>query len=186
MPQDPNNRPADGTSTDQTNGVNDGSGTQETKSFSEEQVNSLIQKRINEVNEKHDKALKEARAEWERQAKLTEDERAKEAQAKRLAELEEREREVTLRERRAEAAATLAERHLPAEFVDYVVDTDEDKVSSNIDKLEKAWKAAVDEAVKDRLQGTGSLPVDRSGATTSLKGTTAKGVYRSPSGETAF
>ena len=31
MPQDPNNKPADGTSTGQTNGVNDGGGTQETK-----------------------------------------------------------------------------------------------------------------------------------------------------------
>ena len=31
MTQDPNNKPADGTSTDQTNGVNDGGGTQETK-----------------------------------------------------------------------------------------------------------------------------------------------------------
>lgn len=35
MPQDPNNKPADGTSTDQANGVNDGGGTQETKPFSE-------------------------------------------------------------------------------------------------------------------------------------------------------
>lgn len=49
MPQDPNNKPADGTSTDQANGVNDGGGTQEAKSFSEEQVNSLIRKRIDEV-----------------------------------------------------------------------------------------------------------------------------------------
>lgn len=31
MPQDPNNKPADGTSTDQANGVNDGGGTQEAK-----------------------------------------------------------------------------------------------------------------------------------------------------------
>ena len=31
MPQDPSNKPADGTSTDQTNGANDGGGTQETK-----------------------------------------------------------------------------------------------------------------------------------------------------------
>ena len=31
MPQDPSNKPADGTSTDQTNEVNDGGGTQETK-----------------------------------------------------------------------------------------------------------------------------------------------------------
>ena len=49
MPQDPNNKPAEGTSTDQANGVNDGGGTQETKSFSEGQVSSLIRKRINEV-----------------------------------------------------------------------------------------------------------------------------------------
>ena len=49
MPQDPNNKPADGTSTDQGNGVNDGGGTQETKSFSEEQANSLSRKRIDEV-----------------------------------------------------------------------------------------------------------------------------------------
>ena len=60
-------------------GGTEGDKTNTQKTFSQEEVNALIQKRIGEVQSKNDeankKAIAEAISEYERKAKLTEEER---------------------------------------------------------------------------------------------------------------
>ncbi len=124
-----------------------------TSSFTQEEVDKIVSKRLAEAKAKADKQLAEEKANWERQSKLTEEERAKEAQAAKEAEMKQREREVTLRERRMDAVAKLAEKKLPASLVDFVVTEDAEQVDKNIDTLTKAWNGAIEEAVKARMAG---------------------------------
>ena len=126
--------------------------------FTQEQVNDIVSKRLAEANTKAEKKLKDevskALAEAERQSKLSEAEREKEFKAKQQKELDDRERTITLRERRADAKDALSDRNIDTDLVDFVIDIDEDKTNSNIDKLEKAFNKAVEAGVKAKLAGT--------------------------------
>lgn len=128
------------------------------KTFTQEEVNNIIGERLNEEKVKNQQAIKEAvdnaLAEERRQAKLTEDEREKEARSKREAELNKREENVALRERRLEAQSLLQAQNIPIDLVDFVVDLDEDKTKENIEKLAKTYNKSVENGVTDKLKGT--------------------------------
>lgn len=183
-PNSTNNNPVD-----QPDGTADKGDNQGSKSFTQDEVNEIVRKRLNEASAKSEEKLKqavaEAVAEQERKAKLTEEERATEAQKAKEAEIAKREQEVTLRERKAEASLILAEKNIPAEFVDYIVNTDEDKMSADIDKLAEVWEGAVKKAVEDHLKHTGSNPKDRSSGNNPSKVAKPSGVY-TKDGTSAF
>ena len=128
------------------------------KMFSQEQVNDIVSQRLKDLKASHDETVKnavaEAIAEERRQAKLTEEEREKEAKTKREADLKEREESITLRERRLQAQELLAEKNIPTDLVDFVVDLDESKTKANIDKLAKTYNKSVETGVTDKLKGT--------------------------------
>ena len=120
--------------------------------FTQEQVNDIVSKRLTEANTKAEKKLKDevskALDEAERQSKLSEAEREKEFKAKQQKELGNRERTITIRERRADAKDALSDRNIDTDLVDFVIDIDEDKTNANIDKLEKAFNKAVVKSVR--------------------------------------
>ena len=87
--------------------------------FTQEQVNDIVSKRLAEANSKAEKKLKDE-----------------------------------VRERRADAKDALSDRNIDTDLVDFVIDIDEDKTNSNIDKLEKAFNKAVEAGVKAKLAGT--------------------------------
>lgn len=170
-------------------GANKGEGQGNSKTFSQDEVNEIVRKRINEANakseEKLNKAVADAIAEQERKAKLTDEQRASEAQKAKEAEIAKREQEVTLRERRAEASVILAEKNVPTELVEYIINEDADKMSENIDQLAKVWDEAVKHAVEEQLKLGGSNPKDRSSGSNSSKIATSSGVY-TKNGTSAF
>ncbi len=135
----------------------EGKGQDTEQTFNQEQVNDIVSKRLAEANAKAEKRLKDevakAVAEAERQSKLSEAEREKEYKAKQIAELDEREKTITLRERQADAKDALLQRNIDVSLVDFVVDIDADKTNANIDKLEKAFLKAVEAGVKAKLAG---------------------------------
>lgn len=162
-PDTTNQNPTDGNPpADQNNGGGQNGDTP--KTFSQEDVDKIVAKRVSEVNSKTDetisKKIAEAQAEWERKAKLTEEEKANEAQQAKIKELEERDHSITMRERRAEALTDLVDKNIPTDFVDYVIDTDEAKTKANIEKLAKVWSKSIEEGVKAKLEGT--TPSDKS------------------------
>ena len=128
------------------------------KTFSQEEVNNIVSERLKDVKAKNDKAISEAVAnaiaEYDRQAKLTEEEREKEAKSKREAELRERENSLTLRERKLQAQELLSQKNIPIDLVDFVVDLDETKTKDNIEKLAKTYNKSVETSVTDKLKGT--------------------------------
>lgn len=128
------------------------------KTFSQADMDNLAGKIRSEEKAKYDELVKNAVAnalkEQERQAKLTQEEREKEARTKQEAELKERENNITLRERRLEAQELLQSKHIPIELVDFIVDLDETKTKENIEKLAKTYNKSVENGVTDKLKGT--------------------------------
>ena len=127
------------------------------KTFSQADMDNLAGKIRAEEKAKNDIIIKEAianaLAEERRQAKLTEEEREKEAKSKREAELLEREQQITLRERRIEAQELLSQKNIPVDLVDFVVDLDKNKTMENIEKLTKTYNKSVENGVTDKLKG---------------------------------
>jgi len=128
------------------------------KTFTQADMDNLAGKIRGEEKAKNDEAIKiavaNAIAEHERQAKLTEAEREKEAKSKREAELKAREDSITLRERRITAQELLSQKNIPIDLVDFVVDLDENKTKDNIEKLAKTYSKSVETGVTDKLKGT--------------------------------
>lgn len=151
------------------------------RTFSQEELDRIVQKRVNEVTAKSDEKVKQAveaaLAEQERKAKMSEEDRTAEEQKAREDEIAERERQVTLRERRVEATALLSKKNIPESFVEYVLDEDADKMAEKIEALSKNWSAELKKAVKETVSG--QTPEDK-GTTDNLgKGTSvSSGVYR--------
>ena len=134
--------------------------------FTQDQVNELIQKRVNELNKKSDEKTKQAVAdaisEYERKAKLTEEERATEAQKEKLKEIEEREHSITMRERKSDCLLALAKKNIPADFADYLIDNDAEKMTANIESFSNLWEEKLMEGVQAKLKASGATPTDKS------------------------
>lgn len=128
------------------------------KTFSQADMDNLAGKIRGEEKAKNEQAIKDAVAnaiaEYERQAKLTEEEREKEAKAKRDLELKEREEQLTLRENRILAQELLAKQNIPIDLVDFVVNLDANKTKDNIEKLATTYNKSVANGVTDKLKGT--------------------------------
>lgn len=146
-----NNKTTQGavTPTTPTNEANGG-----TKTFSQDEVNAILSERLKEQKSKNEQAIKDAITEYERQAKLSEEEREKEAKSKREAELLSREQEVTLRERKLEAQEMLQAKNIPISLVEFVIDLDAEKTKENIEKLATTYCKSVEDGVTDKLKGT--------------------------------
>lgn len=132
------------------------------KTFTQDQLNDIVSERVRELKAKQDETVKnavaEAIAEERRQAKLSEEEREKEAKTRREAELKAREESLTLRENKIKAQELLSQKNIPIDLVDFVVDLDESKTKDNIEKLAKTYNKSVETGVTDKLKGT--PPVD--------------------------
>ena len=127
------------------------------KTFTQEEVNNIVSERLKNEKAKNEQSIKDAVAgaiaEHERQAKLTEDERQKEAKSKYEAELKAREDNITLRENRVKAQEMLAKENIPIDLVDFVVDLDATKMEDKIKTLAKTYNKSVETGVTDKLKG---------------------------------
>lgn len=174
---DNDKQPSDGESTksDKTD-VNNGS----ERTFSQEELGKKLSAERNKLREQFDMELEDkinaAKTEWEKQSKMTEDERATAAQKAKEEALAERERQVTLRERQAEATTMLSEKNIPTAFVEYVLDEDADKMAAKIDTLSKTWSDELKKAVKGAVSG--NTPEDKNKGDLGKKTTTSSSVYR--------
>lgn len=123
------------------------------KTFTQKDVDKLIQDRLAREQSKWEKKVQDERTEAEKLAKMKADEKAKYQEEKRLAEIEKREKDITTRELRATAYETLAEKNLPKELVDILNYSDAESCNKSIEAVEKAFQSAVEKAVNDKLRG---------------------------------
>lgn len=140
-------------------------GQNNSKTFTQEEMDKLAGKVRAEEKAKSDKAIQEAvalaMAEYDRKAKLTQEQRDAEARTKREKDIAEREKAVTLRERKLDAQSELLKRNMPIELADFIVDLDEEKMKENISALAKSYNKAVEDGVTEKLKG--KAPIDFSG-----------------------
>lgn len=145
-------------SVDATNQEADTSKDTKDKSFTQEDIDKAISERLKREKDASEKriaeTLKKEREEWERQSKLSEEQRAEEQRKQMESELSEKERNLALRENRADARELLIERGIDSTLVDFVVDVDADKTKDNVTQLEKAYAQAVKAGVDKALAGT--------------------------------
>lgn len=125
--------------------------------LNEEEVTRRISEALASAKEKwkveYDKKAEAKKQEQERLSKLSEDERRKaELEASRK-ELEAKEAELTRKELKLEMMKVLAQRKIPVEFMDYLVDKDSESTLARITTFEKAYKKAIEAGVNERLKG---------------------------------
>ena len=133
---------------------NPATGNEEQKTFTQEEVLKLLQ---SETDKRVNQALATQQKKYEKQlslSKLDGDERAKAEKDNRIAELEEQLAQFTIERNKSELKSVLSSRGLSAEFADIIAINDDIEASqSNIDKLDKLFKAAVKAEVEKRLAG---------------------------------
>ena len=147
--------------------------TEETKTYTQEEVLALLQ---SETDKRVSQALKTQQKKYEKQlslSKLDGDERAKAEKDNRIAELEEQLKEFTIERNKSELKSVLSTRGLSAEFADILnIGDDIEAAQANIDKLDKLFKAAVKAEVEKRLAG--NTPKGNGGSTAEITKETAK------------
>lgn len=139
-------------------GGQQGNPTPEVKTYTQEEVLALLQ---SETDKRVTQALNTQKKKYEKQlslSKLDGDERAKAEKDNRIAELEEQLAAFQIEKNRSELKSVLSSRGLSAEFADIIAINDDIEASqSNIDKLDKLFKAAVKSEVEKRLAGNAPL-----------------------------
>ena len=129
--------------------------TESDKTFTQDELDHIVQERVKRAVAKAQKdaedKIKQAQSEGERLAKLTKDERAKEEEAKRLADLEAREKAIAVKELRIETQSLLSDEGLPIEFLDVVMADTAESVKENIASIRKVFDEAVEKRVNERL-----------------------------------
>lgn len=128
---------------------------QAVKTYTQEEVDKLLQqetdRRVTSALKKQQQKFESERAEAEKLRDMDEAQKKEYEFQKRVAELEAKEKEFALTQNKLSASKVLADRGLPVQFVDYIVAEDAETMMTNINDFEKAWKAALADAVNARL-----------------------------------
>ena len=127
------------------------------KFYTEEELDLLIQKisdkRVTQALATQEKRNAQKMKEAEKLAAMSERERYEYQLSERERLLEEKERQLTLECNRNEANKILADKGLSLTLVDFILADDAETMNANIKKLERAFKASVENEVKKRLGG---------------------------------
>lgn len=135
-------------------GGQDPEGGTEPKTFTQDDVDKIVQARIAKERKAFDAQIEKAKKEAEENARLSAEELAKKKSEEAAQQLAQREAEITKRERRASALETLGTKKLSAELADVLDYSSDDALTASIEKLEKSFNAAVQKAVDDKLKGS--------------------------------
>ena len=133
--------------------------------FTQAQVDDIINKRLARERAKFDEQLKTKVSEAERLAKLSEEERKHEELRiqqeqfnTQLKEFENMKREFERAQLLNETQKQLNERDLPIDVAEMLVGIDADSTKANIDKFEAKWSESLQKAVNDKLNNSSVSP----------------------------
>lgn len=131
------------------------------KTFTQSELDSIIEKRLNKERAKWEKKVKEEADEAARMAQMSEAEKQQALFNKRVKDFEEREaafneaqaalqREKMLNETNKQLVA----RNLPVDFADKLMAETAEDTLANIDAFEKQWQLAINNAVDSKIKGS--------------------------------
>ena len=140
----------------------------ETKIYSAEEVNKMIEEgrkqALEEANKKAEERFQNKMKESEKLAKMNEEEKLRYQLEQREKAIEEKEKALALAENKNEAGKILAEKGLSLALVDFVVAEDAETMNQNISLLEKEFNKSVKAEVEKRLSSKApkqNLPPDQ-------------------------
>jgi len=90
-------------------------------------------------------------AEAEKLRNMDESQRKEYEYSQRLQELEQKEKDFAIAQNKVEAMKVMSNRHLPVEFIDYIVAEDAETMMNNITTFEKMFNSAVADAVANKI-----------------------------------
>lgn len=166
------------TPTVNTSVTTDDKGKQTDKVLTQETLDTAIAERLARAEEKHKKelaeAIKKATEEATRLATLTAEEKQQELTKKQLGELQEKERQLALRENKLEAIEMLSALNIPIKFAEQLTTTDLAETKAKIEVFAKEWAQAIEQGVAKQVAGT-NIPKDLTTkqASTPLKAVTS-------------
>ena len=136
------------------------------KTFTQEEVDKMIQKRLSRERKDIEAKIEAERQEAERLAKLSEAERQKAMFEKQVAEFEATKRAFEQEKLLNETSKQLASKNLPIEFAEMLKANDAESTFENIKIFEAKFNEAVERLVNERLKGnTPKVKSDVSGIT---------------------
>lgn len=118
---------------------------EQTKTYTEEEMTAYKQQAEQEKQTAIEEALKKA--------KMTADEKVRYEQEQALKALEEREKNIALRELKADTAKLLADKGMSGKFLEVILDKDLKTTTKKIEVLKGIFDEAVQEQVESRLKG---------------------------------
>ena len=130
-----------------------GEGGQETKTFTQEELDKIVQGRIAKERKDWEKHLEDEKTEAQKLETMSEKEKKKYQEEKRIKELDDREAAITRRVLTAQAKVQLADKGIPTELAEILNLTDAESCKKSIEVVEKAFQSAVEKAVEERIKG---------------------------------
>ena len=150
-----------------TQDVNSTEGTEQTKTYTQEEVDALLQaetdRRVTSALKKQAEKNKAEMKEAEKIARMNESEKFQYELEQREKAIAAKEKELAMAEMKNEASKILSEKGISLSLVDFIVNSDAEVTKSNIDILDKAFKASVKSEVEKRLSSNApkkNLPLD--------------------------
>lgn len=129
----------------------------EKTTYTAEEVNELIQqetdRRVAKALKKNDKQYQKF-AEAERLAAMSETDRQNEKIRQLEAELQDRAREISIRENTITLQAEMSKRNIPAELAQFLVSEDADTMFENLKLFDGVLKRLINSEVEKRISGT--------------------------------
>ena len=141
------------TTVEETTAVETTQATPTAKTFTQEELNAIIDRRLERERKDAQARIDKAVTEAQKLAKMSADERAEHERQELQKKLAEREAEITKRELRAEAKSQLSDKGLPVELAEVLPYTDADTTNAALVAVEKVFRQAVEKGVTERLKG---------------------------------
>ena len=138
---------------EETTAVEKDQATPTAKTFTQEELNAIIDKRLERERKDAQARIDKAVTEAQKLAKMSADERAEHERQELQKALAQREAEITKRELRAEAKSQLSDKGLPVELAEVLPYTDADTTNAALAAVEKVFRQAVEKGVNERLKG---------------------------------
>lgn len=132
-------------------------GGQEAKTFTQEELDKIVQGRIAKERKAWEKHLEDQKTEAQKLETMSEKEKKKYQEEKRIKELDDREAAITRRELTAQAKVQLADKGIPTELAEILNLTDAESCKKSIEVVEKAFQTAVEKAVEEKIKGNAPM-----------------------------
>lgn len=130
----------------------------EEKTFTQDELDSILQKRLDREFKKYNEKLKQEKSEAERLAKMSEDEKQKELLKAEMEKLNEEKQKFYAEKMEAETIKQLSEMNLPTQFSSFLVGQTAEETKESLEKfnnlMQDYTKGKIEEIVNERLKGT--------------------------------